>query len=64
MTRLQQQRDTLFGIANRTRHTEFREIVGVQAGDVVLLCGGHRLLRLHDFHGIRDACGEPVPRLT
>lgn len=55
--------DTLFGITGRPREAESGEIVGIQTADVVLLGGGHGLLRLDDFNGVGNARAERVPRL-
>src|SRR5262249_30216470 len=62
--RSQQRGDSLLGVADSSRQTQLGQVVGVEAGDVVLLRGGHGLLCLHDFDGVRDACGEPVLRLA
>src|SRR5436853_2932757 len=41
----------------------FREIIAVQTGDVLLVRAGNRLLRLHDLYRVSNAGGEAVARL-
>ncbi len=51
------------GIACGPRQAESCEIVRIQAGDVILLCGRDRLLRLHDFDSVCDTGIQSVSRL-
>ena len=54
---------TLFRKAHCPRQRNLREIVRVQAGNVIRVRRGHGFLRLHDFEIVRDARIESILRL-
>jgi hypothetical protein len=47
---------TLLGIADRAGKFHLRQIVRVQAGNVIFVCIGNRFLCLHDFKVVGYTC--------
>ena len=64
MVRPKQSGKAPLGIARRSCEAQPRQVVGVEGGDVVLLCRRYEFLRLHNLDGIRDAGSKPVTCLT
>src|SRR5437879_5417416 len=52
--------DSLLGRAQRPRQRHFRQVVGIQRGNQIVIRAGHRFLRLHHFDGVGHSGGESV----
>src|ERR1700751_4377026 len=53
----------LLAITQGTNKGNLREVVAVQTRNVLLVCAGDRLLRLHDLYRVCDSRTEPIPGL-